>query len=154
MQEAGLQPRKGAEVHAVYRQVPSSPSCSLGSARLGLTLSAMHKLKASGEARPPTVHTHLIWSASASELDCTWARSRDSLWRSCSLIWVSSSSVALCSCSFRELQSKGKFAGGTTGLPLSTPNPWLSASKSLEPACEASYVLRTSLTSASGSCCL
>lgn len=55
MQEAGLQPRKGAEVHAVYRQVPSSPSCSLGSARLGLTLSAMHKLKASGEARPAQV---------------------------------------------------------------------------------------------------
>ena len=40
---------------AVYRQVPSSPSCSLGSARLGWTLSAMHKLKASGEARPAQV---------------------------------------------------------------------------------------------------
>lgn len=51
VQEAGLQPRKGAEVHAVYRQVPCSPSCSLRSARLGWTLSAMHKLKALGEAR-------------------------------------------------------------------------------------------------------
>lgn len=59
-------------------------------------------------------HPHLILSSSASALDCTWARSWDSFWLCCSLMRVSSSSVALCSCSFRELQRRGRVAGRTT----------------------------------------
>lgn len=60
VQEAGLRPRKGAEVHAVHRQVPSSPSCSLRSARPGCTLSATHKLKALAGGQVPDVQNGLL----------------------------------------------------------------------------------------------